>query len=137
MTTIPKSRPLTNALLTALRSAWSAVGDGRADDDNGQPLPLPYAVLYPAGTGLLTGPVGDQHADADSVVQLTCVGSTREQTEALADKLRPVLLGPLTVTGRRVMQSWLETSQPIRRDDDLTPPLFVATEQVRYLTTPA
>lgn len=137
MTTIPRSRPLTNALLQALRAAHPAVGDARGTDDDGLALPLPYAVLYPAGPGRLDGPLGDQHADADSLAQLTCVGGTRDSAEWLADKLRPVLLGPLTIAGRRLMQSWIETSQPIRRDDDVTPPLFLAVEQARYLTTPA
>lgn len=133
MTTVATSRPLTTALLLALRAAHPRVGDAAAPADT----TLPYAVLYPFGSGRLNGPVGDQHADADSTVQLTCVGSTREQTEALMDRLRPVLLGPLTVTGRRVMQAWIETSQPVRRDDDLTPPVFYAADQARYLTTPA
>jgi hypothetical protein len=128
---IAKSRPLTVALLAALRAAHPSVGHA-----TGAGLTAPYAVLYPAGTGPLGGPVGDPHADADSTAQLTCVGATAEQAEWLADLLRPVLLGPLTITGRRLMQSWLETSQPVRRDDDVTPALFYAVDQARYLTTP-
>lgn len=131
--TVATSRPLTTALLAALRAAHSRVGDAAAPSD----LTLPYAVLYPFGVGPLSGPVSDSHADADSTVQLTCIGSTREQAEWLADKLRPTALGPLTVTGRKVMQSLLETSQPVRRDDDVQPPLFVAVDQYRFLTTPS
>lgn len=130
---IPKSRPLTTALLTALRAAHPRVGHAAAPAD----ATLPYAVLHTAGTGPLSGPVGDPHADADSTAQLTCIGADAQQAEWLADELRPVLLGPLTITGRRVMQSWLETSQPVRRDDDVTPPLFYAVDQARFLTTPA
>lgn len=125
--------PVAKAVLTALRVAWARVGDGEAPAD----LTLPYAVLYRAGGGGLSGPVSNPHADGSPLLQLTCVGATAEQADWLADKLRPTLLTRPTVTGQRVMQVSLETSQPVRRDDSTDPPLFYAAEQVRLLTTPA
>lgn len=131
--TVATSRAETEALLAALRAAWPRVGDAVAPDD----ATLPYAVLYPAGAGPLSGPVSDPFADSSPLFQITCVGRTREQTQWLADKLRPVALGPLSITGRKVMQPYLETSQPVRRDDSSSPPLFYAADQVRLPTTPA
>lgn len=137
---VATSRPTVKAVLTALRAAWPGtgptthrVGDGEAPADKR----LPYGVLYRAGGGPLTGPVGDQHADGSLLLQLTCVGETAEQAEWLADKLRPVLLATPAGTGRGVIQVYLETSQPVRRDDSSDPPLFYAADQARYLTTPA
>lgn len=141
--TVATSHPLAKAVLTALRAAWTYVGDGQAPDplpptDSQGRLTAPYAVLYRAGTGPLnTGPVGDPHADGAPLLQLTCVGATPEQADALADKLRPTLLARPTLTGQRVMQVSLETSQPVRRDDSTAPPVFYAADQARYLVTPS
>lgn len=130
--TVSATRVETDRLLAVLRTAWARVGDGVAPADT----TLPYAVLYPAGSGLLDGPSSDPHADRPGLYQITCVGGTREQAEALADLLRPVALGLSGITGRKVMQAWLETSQPVRRDDSTDPPLYYAADQVRVLTTP-
>lgn len=131
--TVATNRPLSQAVLTALQSAWARVGDGVAPADT----TTPYAVLYRAGSGALDGPMSNQHADGSPLLQLTCVGSTAEQAEWLADKLRPTLLARPTVTGQRVMQVSLETSQPVRRDDSSAPAVFYAVDQARFFTTPA
>lgn len=131
--TVATTRAETEALLAALRVVHSRVGDAVAPADT----TFPYAVLYPAGSGSLSGPVSDANADSSSLFQITCVGITRVQAQWLADKLRPVALGPLTITGRKVMQSYLETSQPVRRDDSSSPPLFYTADVVRIPTTPA
>lgn len=135
MTTVAKNHPVTKAVLTALRNAWPRVGDGEAPED----LELPYAVLYRAGGGALTGPIADPHADGSPLLQLTCVGATATQAGWLADKLRPDFLATPTMpgSGQKVMQVYLETSQPVRRDDSSKPPLFYAADQARFLTTPA
>lgn len=130
--TVATAHPVAKAVLTALRVAWARVGDGVAPDDK----TLPYGVLYRAGGGALSGPLSDSHADGTPLLQLTCVGSTAEQAAWLADKLRPTLLTRPTVTGQKVMQVVLETSQPVRRDDSTSPPLFSAADQARYFTTP-
>lgn len=131
--TVATSHPVAKAVLVALRAAWARVGDGVAPDV----LTLPYAVLYRAGGGALSGPLSDSHADGTPLLQLTCVGATAEQADWLADKLRPILLAKPTLTGQRVMQTFLETSQPVRRDDSTNPPLFYAADVARYLTTPS
>lgn len=130
---VATSGPVAKAVLTALRVAWPRVGDGEAPAD----LTLPYAVMYDAGGAGLDGPVADPHADGAPLLQVTCVGSTREQARWLADKLRPTLLTRPTVTGQVVWQVSLESSRPVQRDDSTAPPLFYAADQARYLTTPA
>lgn len=133
MSTVATTEPLTKAVLAALRLAHPRVGDAVAPKDK----TLPYAVLYPSGPGQLDGPVSDQHADGSPVLQVTCVGSTREQAQLLADRLRPVLLAVPTVPGVHVMQVSLESSQPVRRDDTAPPSLFYAVDAARFHTTPA
>jgi hypothetical protein len=130
---IASGRPETNGLLAALQAAHSRVGDAVAPDDT----TTPYAVLYPAGSGSLTGSVARPHEDRPGLYQITCVGKHRQEAEWLAEKLRAVVLGPLSITGRRVLQASLETSQPVRRDDSTSPPLFYAADQYRLWTTPA
>jgi hypothetical protein len=131
--TVATSHPVAKAVLAALRVAWPRVGDGVAPTDG----TLPYAVLYRAGGGPLGGPLGDHFADGQPLLQLTCVGATAEQADWLAGKLRPTLLATPTVVGQVVMQVSLETSQPVRRDDSTSPPLFYAADQARFYTTPA
>jgi hypothetical protein len=141
VTSIAVTQPLANALLVALQASWALVGDGEAPDgrtfDSLGRLLQPYAVLYRSGPGALDGPVGDPNADGQPLLTLTCVGGAPAEAEWLADRLRPVLLGPLTVAGLKVMEApSLEVSRPGRRDDTTQPPLWFATDQVRYRTTP-
>lgn len=130
---IATSRAETNALLAALRVVHARVGDAVAPADT----TYPYAVLYPAGNAGLSGSVSAPHEDRPGLYQITCVGLTRDQAEKLADLLRPVPLGPLTITGRKVMQAALESSQAARRDDSSTPPVFYTADVYRLHTTPA
>jgi hypothetical protein len=140
--TVAVTHALTDALLVALRAAWTYVGDGEAPDplppnDNAGRPTVPYAVLYPAGLGPTEGPVSNRNADARPLYQLTCVGGTRQQAEWLSDKLRPVLLTPPSVSGWNVAEPVVETSQPVRRDDSTAPPLLYTADQVRFFITPA
>jgi hypothetical protein len=128
----PSVRPFADVLLQSLRAVHPRVGDAEAPADDA----VPYAVLWPLSVGL-GGPVVAQHDDAVLGFQLTCVGAGREQAQWLADRLRPVMLSRLAVPGRYVSQAWLEASQPVRRDDDVTPALFYVVEQFRYATFPS
>lgn len=130
---IASGRPETNALLAALLVAHPRVGDAVAPGDT----TTPYAVLYPAGSGSLIGSVRNPHEDRPGLYQITCVGLHRQEAEWLAEKLRAVALGPLSIAGRRVLQASLETSQPVRRDDSTSPPLYYCADQYRLWTTPA
>lgn len=85
----------------------------------------PYVVLY-AGPGRHEGSLGDRFRDLFLEFQITAVGTTSEQAEWAADAARLVLLTMQpTVPGRQVQPLWqVDSSQPVARDDDVTPPLF-------------
>ncbi len=129
------TRVLTGAVLTHLRAQVARpVGDAAVPTDQ----TLPYAVLYPAGSGRLDGPQSDVHADAQQVVQVTSVGESREQAEALSDRVRAAMLDARpAVAGRYVQDVQLDASQPVRRDDDVRPALWYAVDLFRLWTTPA
>ncbi|GAA2084462.1 hypothetical protein GCM10009759_03510 [Kitasatospora saccharophila] len=84
---------------------------------------IPYSILMPLG-GVSSGPpFGDQAGDARLVYQVTSVGSTAEQAEWMADKVRAALLGttpsgafatPVTAAGHTV------TGREIDREDGPT-----------------
>ena len=133
--TIPSARAHTAGVVGALEAGGLSVGVGIAPD----PPTLPYVVLYPSGLSRLDGPMSDMHADARPVMQVTSVGSTVEQVEWARDKAAQALLaGTVTIAGRVLCAAVeLETSQPVQRDDDVSPPLFFAADIYRFHTTPA
>lgn len=118
------------ALLTAA-NLTTTVGEA---SDNPEP---PYVVLYPSpgqaiGENLKT-PTGDMLVD----FQLTCVGESVEQALWLHDKAREAIdhVTP-TISGRTAWPIWSdEPPQPIRRDDAMNPPLFVAVSRWSLRTT--
>jgi hypothetical protein len=127
-----QTNPHTLAVIDALKTIGKPVGDARKPD--GEP---PYAVVYPFG-GTRSGPVGDPDADASLTWQITCVGRDREGAEWMADRVAEVMDGGVVnIPGRKVMRAQTVSDQPIRRDDDVQPPLFYATPIWRLDTTPA
>jgi hypothetical protein len=135
---IPDARTRDNAILAWLNTELDrTVFDGYVGprDDSA----LPYAVMYAAGHGRLDGPVGAPHEDDDPLIQITSVGGSREQAQWMAGKVRHAFLDPgLTITGRALLEPVeLVLSLPVRRDDQVNPPLFYVVEQFRVRTTPA
>jgi hypothetical protein len=136
--------PHTAAVLALIKTAWALVGDGVAPDgltrDADGRLIQPYVVLYPLGTPRFDGSLGpgDEQSDAWPAVQLTSVGSSREQAEWMRDKTRTALLGQyLTVIGRRVGPLRLLDEQAVTRQDDVTPHLYFAVDRFRAFSTPS
>jgi len=109
------------ALLTAVNLPTTI---GEAADDTA----TPFCVLYPnAGLEIPTSlglPIGDIIMD----FQTTCVGATAEQALWAADKARTALNRVIpVVAGRTCWPIYAdEPPQPVRRDDTINPPLFVA-----------
>lgn len=100
----------------------------------------PYVVVHPAmpwkrpdsetqcGTRSLS----------DNTIQTTCVGTTTEQAQFYARKVRerveetrPLIPGQQTGLIRN------EYSQPAARDDDVSPPVFYAVDGWSFTSTPA
>ncbi|MCW2498271.1 hypothetical protein, partial [Jatrophihabitans sp.] len=98
---------------------------------------FPYAIAYPLDSATFDGSIGDPQGDAWPVTQITSVGETREQASTLRDRLRDGLTGQhLTVDGRTVGPVRLDQAEPIRRDDDVRPPVFYAVDRYRTFNTP-
>lgn len=98
----------------------------------------PFVVVHPSA-GLevaenLKSPVGDLVVD----FQLTCVGESAEQALWCSDKARAAINRVIpTVSGRVCWPIWAdEQPQPVRRDDAVNPPLFVATSRWSLRSTP-
>ena len=101
----------------------------------------PYAVVTPH-PATWSGPSGDPHADVDYRVQIKAVGTSPEQADEAADRVRTALLAPaatLAPTGR-VMRGPVacEPLRPASRDDDgrLVTPLWMADDLYVIPTTP-
>jgi hypothetical protein len=92
---------------------------------SGVGLTAPYAVVYP-DPGTPEGSLGDRYRDLLVEFQVTCVGAGPQQAMDVAGRVRTVLLTQLPVISGRVVQPlWQEpTGERLRRDDDVSPPLW-------------
>ena len=134
MSDVAVTSPITAAYLDALADIGRPVGD--AQKPTGQANLYPYAILYVSVTRL-QGTLVDPHEDGLHRLQVTSVGLTRASVEHLRDQVRPVLLDKETVIdGHAVAWTELVTSQPVARDDDVTPAVFYAVDIVNVLVTP-
>ena len=97
----------------------------------------PYCVLYPDPGQSVPASLGDPVGYFTGTLQVTCVGETAEQALSVSDRVRARLSMPLIVAGRSGWRPEELASQPVRRDDDVTPPLFYATAQFRLRSTPS
>lgn len=97
-----------------------------------------YCVVYPLAGGVFDGPIGCPDDDASLTWQVTCVGATRSQCEAAADRANEVLIGqPLVVNGRHISRVWADMAGGgTRRDDTVQPPVFIATPRYRVESSP-
>lgn len=150
MTAYPVERPLALAVKAALEAELGAtkVGYGAKPagggwQTTGTPDPATtqfagYAVVYPGLTGPTDGPVSATSWDAVQGWQVTYVGKSADQADAIRDRGRLALLGRvLTVTGRATEPVDLSDSTNVSRDADVQPPLFYAVDRYRARTTPS
>lgn len=128
---VASARLHTDAVIAALEAVGLTVGDATAAG-----LTPPYAVVYKIEGGEFAGSLQDPFEDADLVYQVTSVGRTREQAEWVADKAM-VLLDGVTVNGRSIALVSPDGGPGVRRDDDVSPPLFYATPRFRLKSTPS
>jgi hypothetical protein len=98
----------------------------------------PYWALY-TDAGNPEGTLGDRHRDLLLEFQVTVVGTGTEQVLDVAGRVRSVLLTLLpAVAGRTVQPLWeIPNGEPIRRDDDLLPPLWYLPLTFQMRTEPA
>jgi hypothetical protein len=113
-----------DAIVALLAASNLAAYVGEAPDD----LSTPYVVLYPTPGFPVAESLKAPNSDIVVDFQLTCVGKTAEQALWLHDQARAAVdhVTP-TVSGRTCWPIYAdELPQPIRRDDQVNPPLFVA-----------
>lgn len=125
-----KTREHTDAIVAALVSGGLSVGDAVAPD------PAPdggYAVVYQLLGGQVAPRLGAPADDAFLAYQVTCVGKSREQAEWVADKAIEILVGGISVAGRRTHVT-VDFHGGVLRDDQQTPPIFYSTPRFRVAT---
>lgn len=85
-------------------------------------------VVWPSGGLQIPDAIKTPTHDFEMDFQITCVGTTAEQALWVHDNARAVLDRQTpTVSGRTCWPIWAdEQPQPVRRDDAVNPPLYVA-----------
>lgn len=145
---VVRTGKVTDAILALARSTDIAVGDGvkerGAEAAGWQGVPgqssfVGYAVLHSIEGGRTYGPIAEPNNDADQLYQVTGVGSTRQQAEQVADDLREALEGqyPQIADAREVMLITVDFLGGARRDDTVSPAVWITTDRFRVMTTPA
>lgn len=139
MTSAPAaSEPHIRAVQTVLESALGNLPTPIHAYIGRRPDADTTCVVIHGSAGDLSGSLGDRFADLAIPIQLTAVGEGEQQALAYADAARAALLTvPLAVDGRTVQPPWQSASQPALRDEEVNPPLWIATAQYVIKSTPA
>lgn len=135
--TTPMALPHVDALTTALETAGLTVFLGGAPAGTAPTDTVPYVVLYPEPGVPVRASLADDRVNYQGVVQLTCVGLTAEQALSMSDRCVAALSPRLVVAGRSGWRPEALDSQPVKRDDDVTPPNFYAVLRYRLRSTPS
>lgn len=139
--TTPRSDPHVQAVLALLTAALPpsiAVFDGQVPGA----APYPYIVVYPDG-GTATAPAADgAFVDLTMTVQITAVGTTRQEAAGAADFARAALIGQSpAVPGRYCWPIEQVLTRPVARDDDAraatNQSVFTAIDQYQLMSVPA
>ena len=144
---VVRTGKVTDAILALARSTDIPVGDGAKDRGAesagwqgapGQSSFVGYAVLHSIEGGRTYGPITDPNDDADTLYQITGVGSIRPQAEQVADDLREALEGqyPQIADAREVMLITVDFLGGARRDDTVSPAVWITTDRFRVMSTP-
>ncbi len=93
-----------------------------------------YMILYPLNTER-EGSLGDPYTDVDLIYQVTCVGRLPEGVRWLVDRIEPALLA-VEIPDRSLLQVIPEDAGKTQSDDDVQPPVYMATPRYRIVTVP-
>lgn len=137
------ARPHTDAVVAALEAAGLLVGRGKKppgsgwQGEAGESEHVPYVVLFP-WPGSTDGNLADPHEYLDYTFQTTCTAATQEGAEAVIDIVKATLIGVrLAVVGRSSYPVYPLLDLPVRRDDQIAPPVHYSVAQFRVRTQPA
>ncbi|PYC83451.1 hypothetical protein C7C46_08955 [Streptomyces tateyamensis] len=128
----PAVLPHVDAVTAVLTTAQLTVYLGGAP----QGVAPPYVVLYPDPGTPAPASLADDRTRFVGVLQATAVGATAEQALNVMDRCQQALSAPLQVTGRTSWRPQALDGQPVRRDDDVTPPVFYAVARWRLRSMP-
>lgn len=138
-----ETRGIVPLVIAQVAGTGVLVDDGKQPDGSGWQGAsgasdfIPYVVVHPVPGGGLDGSLGDPHADAEVVVQLTCVGASRAQCELVADRARTATVGTHPVLdGAAVTLISIDTLAGARRDDTVEPAVWISTDRIRVHVTP-
>lgn len=140
---VAAARPHTDAVVACLEDAGLLVGRGEKplgagwQGSPGASVFVPYVVLWPS-PGDTAGDLCDPHEYLDYMVQATCIGSTQEGAEAVADAVKIALVGVrLMVPNRSLYPFQITLDRPVTRDDTVAPTLHFAVLQLACRSGPA
>ncbi|MFF7191770.1 hypothetical protein ACFZAR_43015 [Streptomyces sp. NPDC008222] len=134
--TTPTVLPHVDAVTAALEGAGLTVYLGGAPQDVSPTDSEPFVVLYPEPGRPQAASLADDRTAFSAVVQLTCVALRADQALWVSDRSAAALSTVLAVAGR---VSWKPESldgQPVKRDDDVTPPCYYAVSRWRLRSIP-
>lgn len=122
----PDTLPHVDAVMAVLVAVPLVVYLGGGNRDASPP----YVVLYPGPGRPVSSSLAAGLDQGEWPIQPTCVGATAEQALWVGDAVhRALTAGPLDVEGRTGWRVEPDGGPPLRRDDDLTPPLWYLTPQ--------
>lgn len=136
----------TAAVLTALTGAVTLGGTAVpvADTEVTDSVSPPYIVVQTSPGGQLDGSMGTPHDDLDFVVLVKCVtarnstdGQGRAQCQHAQGQARNLILGGVSVTGRRVQSARLDVPGGVMVDTSVEPHRFYSVDRFVIPTTPA
>lgn len=133
---IPEAEPHIAALKTVLEAALTfPVGLAHKPDG----AATPYVVLYPDPAAATSASLCDDRETLTLFTIVHGIGEGPEQAIWALDQTRTALLTQTpTVTGRAIRRMWQTTNPaPARRDDDVSPPLWITVAEFGMRSSPA
>lgn len=130
MTDVVVTQEHTLGLIAALEAAEIVTGYAIGEDESGEDLHTPYAVVYPQ-PGELVGTLDAPESDAELVWRVVYVADSARGTEWLRDRGRQALLAGFDVEGRAIVRVTVDRVGEVDRDDDVAPPKFYCSESYR------
>ncbi len=135
----PQLSPIINACVAIANTINVAVGDGEAPDCD-----APYIVVMNVSSPRYDGPLDDIEADSSDRIQFSYIGETREQADAMRDKVRLNLTTSAfdaelvtLAANRRTMRIILDIPRGTKRDERGLPnAIFLGVDQYLIDTTP-
>lgn len=130
------SLAMAQAVQGLLTSAGLSSSIGEAPTD----LNPPHVVVWPGAGFEVPTDLHDVIGDLELSIQLTAIGTTAEQAQWASDKARNAVnrVIPADIEDYTFWPIYAEnSSQPVRRDDQVEPPLFISTSRWTIRSTPA